>query len=96
MPSIQYVSCHDDESHASAELLDTRAVAAGPLFHRDNIIFGPALVRAAELEKVARSPRILIDNSVPIEDTGEDLPCTLQDHDGALVADPLHPIVGMG
>lgn len=33
-------------------------ITIGPVHHRDNIIFGPALIEAVALEKEAHYPRI--------------------------------------
>lgn len=40
------------------------AITIGQLFHDDNTIFGPALVEAAELEKLALYPRVILHQEV--------------------------------
>lgn len=60
------------------------AVALGDLYHNRGIIFGPALVGAVELEKVAEYPRILCSNELiqfleKINYKGDDV---LRDHFG--------------
>lgn len=48
-------------------------VTAGKLYHKDSISFGPAFLRAFELEsKVAKTPRIIIDPNL-LEFTGDDI-----------------------
>lgn len=38
-------------------------ITIGPLYHDSNIVFGPALVRAATIEKdLARFPRVVLDS----------------------------------
>ncbi|RTL53985.1 MAG: hypothetical protein EKK40_05470 [Bradyrhizobiaceae bacterium] len=39
-------------------------VAVGKLHHRDNIVFGPALIKAVEIEKQAYFPRVICDDAV--------------------------------
>ncbi len=43
------------------------AVVKGKIYHLDNIVFGPALVRAVALERAAQQPRILFDRDSIIE-----------------------------
>jgi len=40
------------------------AITSGPLFHDADTIFGPALVEAAELEKVALYPRVILHQEI--------------------------------
>lgn len=40
------------------------AITAGLLFHDGDTIFGPALVEAAELEKLALYPRVILDQEI--------------------------------
>lgn len=41
------------------------AITVGKLLHQENLVFGPALVRAYELEsRVAKYPRVIIDDSI--------------------------------
>lgn len=40
------------------------AITSGPLFHDANTIFGPALVEAAELEKLALYPRVILHQEI--------------------------------
>jgi hypothetical protein len=39
-------------------------VTAGPVYHSDNVVFGPALIEAVALEKEAIFPRILCSNGL--------------------------------
>lgn len=48
-------------------LLVRGGIAKGRLYHKDNIVFGPALVRAHQLEVNANYPRIILDKGI-IED----------------------------
>lgn len=48
-------------------------VAAGKLIHRNNLVYGPALLRAYELEQKAKMPRILLDDPLAIG-MGEGMP----------------------
>jgi hypothetical protein len=41
------------------------AITVGRIYHSDSAVFGPALNRAAELEKSAKVPRILLDGACP-------------------------------
>jgi hypothetical protein len=43
----------------NARFLVRGGAALGPLHHRGNVLFGPALIEAVELEKRARYPRLL-------------------------------------
>lgn len=64
-------------------------ISLGRLYHKDNIIFGPALIEAYEIEHAqAIFPRIIISNEV-IEKTGTDsyLPI-MKDQLGNWVIDP--------
>ena len=45
-------------------LLVRGAIASGPLFHDSQVVFGPALVDAAELEKIAMYPRVILDRDI--------------------------------
>jgi hypothetical protein len=54
-------------------------ITAGLLLHRENLIFGPALVRAVALEKCASKPRLLID---PDASAAVEADAVLQDQDG--------------
>lgn len=40
------------------------AIAAGKLFHDQSLVFGPALVEAAELEKMALYPRVILSQEI--------------------------------
>lgn len=40
------------------------AITAGKLFHDKNLVFGPALVKAAELEKLAMYPRVILNQEI--------------------------------
>src|SRR6266513_3306365 len=40
------------------------AVTRGLIYHRDGLTFGPALIQAVEQERVARYPRIVLDQKV--------------------------------
>lgn len=40
------------------------AVTLGKLFHDEDLVFGPALVEAAELEKLAMYPRVILDKDI--------------------------------
>jgi hypothetical protein len=40
------------------------AITIGKLFHDKNIVFGPALVEAAELEKLAMYPRVILGQDI--------------------------------
>lgn len=40
------------------------AVTLGKLFHDKDLVFGPALVEAAELEKLAMYPRVILDKDI--------------------------------
>lgn len=69
-------------------------LSAGELYHKDQIVFGPALVRAYEIEnKEAIFPRVLIDSSL-INRLNEDLeePVIIKDQLGNYVVDPF-PII---
>jgi hypothetical protein len=47
------------------EILCRGAISYGPLYHKENLIFGPALVDAYETEtKAALYPRVILDKSV--------------------------------
>lgn len=64
-------------------------ISEGDLYHNDQIVFGPGLVKAHEIEsKRASFPRVLIDESV-INMTGRDndLPI-MSDHIGNCIVDP--------
>jgi hypothetical protein len=62
------------------------AVVLGDLYHRANVIIGPALVQAVELEKAACYPRVIVDESATgaVPDA-----MTLPDFDGVPVLDYL-------
>jgi hypothetical protein len=48
-----------------AGLFTRGAIVRGPLFHSDNVIFGPALVEAHRLESdVAKYPRVLVSDAL--------------------------------
>ncbi len=54
-------------------------ITTGLLLHQENIIFGPALVRAVELEQCASKPRLLVDpDAADLIEAGAVLP----DRDG--------------
>jgi len=40
------------------------AISVGKLFHDEHIVFGPALVEAAELEKLAMYPRVILGQEI--------------------------------
>ena len=69
-------------------------VVAGNIYHKDNIVFGPALIRAYEIEQnEAKFARILIDKSAleairPNEDDA-----VMLDHLGDWIIDPFPYIV---
>lgn len=67
------------------------AVVLGDLYHRDNIIFGPALLRADELERKAVQPRILIDDEIVehlTRETTEETGLLLKDQEDSFVLNP--------
>jgi hypothetical protein len=69
-------------------------LSAGELYHKDQIVFGPAPLRAYEIEnKEAIFPRVLID-SLLINRLNEDLeePVIIKDQLGNYVVDPF-PII---
>lgn len=69
-------------------------LSAGSLYHKDQIVFGPALLRAYEIEnKEAIFPRVLIDSSL-INCLNEDVeePVIIKDQLGNYVVDPF-PII---
>ncbi|WP_156438295.1 hypothetical protein [Burkholderia sp. BDU5] len=67
------------------------AVTAGPLMFSDRFLFGPALVEAVELEKVALFPRVLLSQSVLryIKPEGRYSSLALRDADGRVFLDYL-------
>jgi hypothetical protein len=68
-------------------------VAAGALYHLDNVVFGPALIAAVGLEGTTRLARIQLDESaVQFCAVDDDLTAVITDHDGLLVVDPF-PVV---
>lgn len=40
------------------------AIASGKLFHDQHVLFGPALIEAAELEKLAMYPRVILSREI--------------------------------
>lgn len=48
----------------SHNLLVRGGIAKGKLYHKDNIVFGPALIRAHQLEMSANYPRIILDKEI--------------------------------
>jgi hypothetical protein len=40
------------------------AISSGKLFHNEAIVFGPALVEAVELEKLAMYPRVILSREI--------------------------------
>ncbi|BAM06331.1 hypothetical protein LFE_0615 [Leptospirillum ferrooxidans C2-3] len=40
------------------------AIATGKLYHDDKLVFGPALIKAVELEKDAKYPRVILDKKI--------------------------------
>ncbi len=40
------------------------AITRGKLYHSEDFVFGPALVEAAELEKLAMYPRVIVDREI--------------------------------
>ena len=54
----------DPEIESVERILLRGAVVTGDVFDQPPFIFGPALVRAVELEKLAIYPRVIIDRSV--------------------------------
>ncbi|KTD05821.1 hypothetical protein Lgra_2598 [Legionella gratiana] len=78
----------------SAGFLVRGGLSAGKLYHKDQIVFGPALLRAYEIEhKEAIFPRVIID-SLLINCLNEDFdePVILKDQLGNYVVDPF-PII---
>jgi hypothetical protein len=76
-----------------AEFLIRGAVVLGPLYHCDNVIFGPALLRAVDIENNETFyPRILVSDAVVdhCSRLGHDLQCSLmiRDRTGRLVINP--------
>lgn len=76
-----------------AGFLTRGAVVRGPLYHCDNVIFGPALLRAVDIEeKDAIYPRILVSDSVVdhCSRLGHDLQhkVMIRDQKGNLVINP--------
>ena len=73
------------------------AVVRGPLYHKGNVIFGPALVRANDLEKhLAIFPRIIIDPLLELNFTDPDeiaLRPVYEDHDGLRCVNFLSPVL---
>lgn len=45
------------------------AITRGKLYHSEDLVFGPALVEAAELEKLAMYPRVIVDREI-LQDAG--------------------------
>jgi hypothetical protein len=70
------------------------AIVQGKLYHRGNIIFGPGLVRAYELEhRMALYPRTIIDPQLTIEpdSLSAQFAPTYNDHDGMRCVNFLSP-----
>lgn len=64
-------------------------VAAGPLYHLDNAVFGPALITAVGLEDTTKLARIQLDESaIEFCAVDDDLTAVVTDQDGLLVVDP--------
>ncbi|MCC5014638.1 hypothetical protein [Legionella sp. 31fI33] len=93
MPSNYCGRIYDKIPHAIINLLESGflvrgGISLGLLHHTDQIIFGPALVRAHDLEhNEAKFPRILIDDSV-IEKTGATEQPIMKDQLGNWIIDP--------
>ena len=64
-------------------------IAAGPLFHEDQIVFGPSLVSAYRLESAeAKFARVMVDESAIQEIGIEQHDGIMQDHLGNWIVDP--------
>lgn len=46
------------------DMLIRGAITRGKLYHSEDFVFGPALVEAAELEKLAMYPRVIVDREI--------------------------------
>lgn len=58
-----------DVLHLQLELINRNmlirgAISRGKLYHSEDFVFGPALVEAAELEKLAMYPRVIVDREI--------------------------------
>lgn len=63
-------------------------VTAGSLFHKDQVMFGPALVEACAIEKKGRFVGVMIDTSA-INETGNGQDdAVMKDHLGNYIVDP--------
>lgn len=66
-------------------------IAAGGCVHQDNVLFGPAMLRAYELEqKVAVYPRIVVDDNIVNSLKGDPFCRLYRDFDGYWYVDPLN------
>jgi len=64
-------------------------IAAGKLFHQDNVVFGPALIRAYRIEQdEAKFARILVDRSALLASGAHEHNAVIQDHLGNWIIDP--------
>jgi hypothetical protein len=64
-------------------------IATGNLFHRDHILFGPALIRAYEIEQgEAKFARVLVDPPALAKTGRHEHDAVMQDHLGNWVIDP--------
>ena len=64
-------------------------IAAGKLVHRDNILFGPAMIRAYSIERrEAKFARVLVDPSALTAVERQEDDALIQDHLGNWVVDP--------
>lgn len=46
------------------DILLRGGITKGPLYHQDNLAFGPAFIRAYRLEQAANTPRIIVDKDI--------------------------------
>lgn len=64
-------------------------IAAGKLFHQDHVVFGPALIRAYDIEQgEAKFARVLVDPSALAAAGRNEHDAVIQDHLGNWVIDP--------
>jgi hypothetical protein len=73
------------------------AVARGSLYHKGNIVFGPCLLRAYDLEqRCAKFPRIIIDPQLSLDLSDPDDAALLpvyDDYDGLRCVNFLSPVI---
>lgn len=70
------------------------AVTCGLLHHDGAVVYGPALVRAAGIEKKTQMPRIIIDGGVQLNDRCEAYVC--RDQDGTSIVHPFFTVMHQG